>query len=331
MDIDSMRRQLPQAAPKSVLRYALKKHIDELGGERTVFKRVSASVAPDLLQAIMTPEMWEEYETSKRNKWAAECSCSVCKEVWYTGWISGPILKGICLVEGEDGLTYPCLDDYDPGIGTYIEVAPNDGFLCPYCSAVTTLTHAHFAEGYKTNNTYGIFAPVFLNANFHYWGDAYCRAARDAGYLGVRGNREQLDLSGTSIVGMEKAMFSNFDDEYRHVTPFFFAGAEAGTDQETKTKALIDRAIELGQNVLFSGHGVVKDGAAAGTMYESVSFMTNILAHLKEKVDAGLCVCTTWAEYVKDEAPELYAEWVEKKSRAEHNFVMKKLFAETAE
>ena len=52
--------------------------------------------------------------------------------------------------------------------------------------------------------------------------------------------------------------------------------------------------------------------------------MTNILAYLKEKVDAGLCVCTTWAGYVKDEAPELYAEWVEKKSRAEHKYLMEK-------
>ena len=150
MDIDSMCRQLPQSAPKSVLRYALKKHIDELGGERTVFKRVSASAAPDLLQALMTPEMWEEYETSKRNKWAAECCCSVCSEVWHTGWISGPILKGISLVEGEDGLTYPCLDDNYPGVGTYIEVAPNDGFLCPYCAAVTTLTHASALRGGRT-------------------------------------------------------------------------------------------------------------------------------------------------------------------------------------
>lgn len=150
MDIASMCQQLPLSAPKSVLQYALKRHIDELGGERTVFKRVSVSVAPDLLRKIMTPEMWEEYETSRRSKWAAECSCSVCNEVWHTGWVSGPVLKAICLMEGEDGLTYPCLDDYDPGVGTYIEVAPNDGFLCPYCSAVTTLTHASALRGGRT-------------------------------------------------------------------------------------------------------------------------------------------------------------------------------------
>lgn len=188
---------------------------------------------------------------------------------------------------------------------------------------------AHFKQGMTTNNNFGIFAPSFLNANFHYWGDAYCKAGRDAGFLGVRGNRVQLDLAESSVGAIEKAMFSNFDDEYRHVTPFFFAGAEAGTDQETKTKGLIDRAIELGQNILFSGHGVVEDGSATGTMYESVSFINNILSYVKEKVDNGECVCTTWMGYIKDERPGLYAEWVEKKSRAEHNFIMNKMFVST--
>lgn len=150
MDINLMCQQLPKSAPKAVLRYALKKHLDDLGGERTVFKRVNISVVPDLLQEIMPPEMWEEYETSRRSKWAAECVCSVCGEVWHTGWVNGSFLKSIALVEGEDGLTYPCLDDYDPGIGTFIEVAPNDGFLCPFCSAVTTLTHASSIRGGRT-------------------------------------------------------------------------------------------------------------------------------------------------------------------------------------
>ena len=184
--------------------------------------------------------------------------------------------------------------------------------------------YAHFVEGYKTNNVYGIFAPSFLNANFHYWGDAYCRAGRDAGYLGVRGDRVQLNSS--NVEAAEKALFSNYDDEYRHVTPMFLYAAVADSAQETLVKDLIDRAIELGQNLLIASHAVTTEEEAESSMYTGETFMSNILAYVKEKVDAGEIVATTWAGYVKDVEPGLYAEWVEKKSRAEHKFLMEKMF-----
>lgn len=185
--------------------------------------------------------------------------------------------------------------------------------------------YKHFVEGYKTGNIYGIFCPTFLNANFHLWGDAYCKAGRDAGYLGIRGNRVQLDLNN-SIESMEKALFTNFDDEYRHVTPFFLAGAIADSEQQARTIAIIDRAIELGQNILISSHSITTEEGATDTMYTGEVFMENILSHVKEKVDAGLIKATTWIGYIKDVRPDLYAEWVEKKSRQEYNFLMNKQF-----
>lgn len=185
--------------------------------------------------------------------------------------------------------------------------------------------YKHFVEGYKTGNIYGIFCPTFLNANFHYWGDAYCKAGRDAGYLGIRGNRVQLDLN-SSVESMEKALFTNFDDEYRHVTPFFLAGAIADSEQQARTIAIIDRAIELGQNILISSHSITTEEGATDTMYTGEVFMENILSHVKEKVDAGLIKATTWIGYIKDVKPDLYTEWVEKKSRQEYNFLMNKQF-----
>lgn len=170
MDIALMCRELPTKGPDSVHRYTLKKHLDLLGGERTVFKRVSASMAPDLVAEIITPEIREEYETAKRGRWVTECHCSVCGEYYYTGWFSGPVMKGICLMVGEDGLTYPCMSDdaYDPAYGTYVEVGPNDGFLCPCCSTVTHLSHASALRGGRTwrllmmsVNNVGIYTTIF--------------------------------------------------------------------------------------------------------------------------------------------------------------------------
>lgn len=170
MDVEQICRELPTEGPDSVLRYALKKHMDLLGGECTVFKRVPGSITRDPFLEFMVPQMREEYETGRCGRYSAECSCSVCNEIWYTGWIAGPRMKGICLTEGEDGLTYPCQgdDSFDPGFGTYVEVAPGDGFLCPCCSSVTTLRHASALRGGRTwrllmmsVDNVGIYTTVF--------------------------------------------------------------------------------------------------------------------------------------------------------------------------
>lgn len=150
MDRKLMCQLLPKTGPDTVLRYTLKTHLDQLGADVTVFKRVSATVAPNLMQALMGPKEWEEYETKKKTIWAAECSCTVCNETYYTDWVSEAGQKGIGLIEGPDGCTYPSLDDYDPGEGTYIEIGQNDGFLCPYCAAVTVLRHASSLRGGRT-------------------------------------------------------------------------------------------------------------------------------------------------------------------------------------
>jgi len=150
MDTKIMCQQLPRKGPEAVLRDTLKKHIDQLGGEITVFKRVHITVAPKITDMVITPEIQEEYETRKKAVYAAECCCTVCNEVYYTDWITEGRHKGIGLIEGEDGLTYPSLDDYDPGVGTYIHLSSGDGFLCPYCSAVTTLKHKSAIGGGRT-------------------------------------------------------------------------------------------------------------------------------------------------------------------------------------
>lgn len=139
MDKKLMCAELPKEAPGHILDMVLKKHLDELGGQRTIYKRVNVVQYPELTQ-IMTPDDWDEYYTQRRNRWAAECTCTVCGDTWHTQWRGGP-LKAILIAQGEDGLTYPCIDEEDSWPGSVIEVAGNDGFLCPICNCVTTLTH----------------------------------------------------------------------------------------------------------------------------------------------------------------------------------------------
>ncbi len=138
MDTTIMCTKLPTEAPEQILDMALNKHISELGGELTLYKRVSIEEASELAM-LMTPEAWAEYYTLRRNRWAAECTCTICGETWHTSWHGGP-LKSIIIIDGEDGITYPCLseEDGDP----IVEVSSNDGFLCPMCGNPTTLQHA---------------------------------------------------------------------------------------------------------------------------------------------------------------------------------------------
>lgn len=150
MDKEWMCRELPKKGPSQILRYTLNKHLDQLGGQMTVFKRISATLAPRLMDMLITPEMAEEYETKKRSAWVAECNCTVCNMTYHTDWVTEAGHGGIGLIEGEDGLTYPCLDDYDPFFGKYMQLGDGDGFLCPECSSVTTLKHRSKMSGGRT-------------------------------------------------------------------------------------------------------------------------------------------------------------------------------------
>lgn len=168
MDKKLMCQELPKEGPDHILTYTLKKHLDQLGGQLTIFKRVSATLVPMITDMLITPEKAEEYETRKKNAWVAECTCTVCEETYHTDWITECGEKGIGLIEGEDGLTYPCLDEYDPSVGTYIQLGEGDGFLCPFCSAVTTLKHkAKMANGrtwrllISSVENVGIYTTVF--------------------------------------------------------------------------------------------------------------------------------------------------------------------------
>ena len=135
--------------PDNVLRWTMKKHLAQLGADVTVFRRVSITLAPDI-KRTMRPEDWEEYETKTKRSWVAQCDCAVCGNTYYTDWVNTARHKGIALIEGPDGCTYPSIDDHDPQEGSCIEIGEGDGFLCPYCAAVTHLRHASRLRGGRT-------------------------------------------------------------------------------------------------------------------------------------------------------------------------------------
>ena len=214
MDKKWMCQELPKRGPDQILRYTLNKHLDQLGGQMTVFKRISATLAPRLMDWVITPEMQEEYETQKCSVWAAECSCTVCNMTYYTDWVTNAGHKGIGLIEGEDGLTHPCLDDYDPSFGNYMQLGDGDGFLCPECSSVTTLKHRSKMSGGRTwrllissVDNIGMYTTIF------YWLVSRSIDADGCVYSGIEPWQAYVIDEGGML---RRFIYSSYTEEWRY-------------------------------------------------------------------------------------------------------------------
>lgn len=139
MDREKICKALPTEAPLEIEDAAYDDHLSDMGGHMTLYKRVSMTIAQDI-KKTMCPQDWDEYYDNLKNRWVAECTCTACGDTWHTGWYGGP-LKSIIVVEGDDGQTYPLLDEESASPGDIMALSSNDGFLCPICGTATTLTH----------------------------------------------------------------------------------------------------------------------------------------------------------------------------------------------
>ena len=163
-----MCRLLPVQAPREVEEFAFREYFKDLGGHITIYKRASITEYP-MLKKTMCPEDWDEYYDQAKSKWVAECSCTACEETWHTAWSGGP-LKSMFVISGEDGTTYPCYPGDSPEEGTTIEVASNDGLLCPICNENTTLLHiSRVRSGFMRRLLIMAVGNVGIYTTIFYW------------------------------------------------------------------------------------------------------------------------------------------------------------------
>lgn len=140
MNIEEFIKQLPEKPDPNILSWVMSCDKDELGGEATLFSRQPLILTPDMLR-IMDMFSYEDYEKNTRHVWGAVCTCSVCGEEYTARFISVGRLKirGIGLIEGEDGQLYEGYSDDCPGM---VEIAEGDSFFCPVCGEKTKLIHS---------------------------------------------------------------------------------------------------------------------------------------------------------------------------------------------
>lgn len=112
-----------------------------LGEALILFNRESVELA-DHIKQTMCAEDWAAWERSRRRRWGARCTCSICNNDFIAGWVSrerlGRRIHGIRLAGGEDGMVYDgYVDADDLDAETYMA---GETIACPCCYALGTLT-----------------------------------------------------------------------------------------------------------------------------------------------------------------------------------------------
>ena len=141
MDKEIMRQLLPEKPPEGMLRWVRTQCPDDIKDEYTVFVNE---------RGRQMPQMWELMDnwTVGKSTWRTFCTCTACKESYYTKKVPG--YRAFIMAEGEDGAFYTapegeCLDGVN-----YIPVEEGDEMNCPFCGSKTKVIHASSLRGGRT-------------------------------------------------------------------------------------------------------------------------------------------------------------------------------------
>lgn len=141
MDKEWMAKQLPEEPPEELLRWVKFYLRDEIGPEFLVFHAERVSVQPTF------GEILEHNSTApRRTEWAAFCSCTACREDFYTQKVPG--LDAVCFTAGDDGMLYTL----EPGeTAAEMQTAMAGEILdCPLCGSRVELIHSRELRGGRT-------------------------------------------------------------------------------------------------------------------------------------------------------------------------------------
>lgn len=120
-----------------------------LGENLILFHRESVLTEDaSLFFRTMCPEDWIKYEATRKRRWGARCTCSMCGEDFITGYSKCNSTPGIVITEGEDGQPY---EGYaEPGL-TGVEYFEGDLVTCPRCLFLGTLTRRSALRSGRTH------------------------------------------------------------------------------------------------------------------------------------------------------------------------------------
>lgn len=201
--------------------------------------------------------------------------------------------------------------------GSYSGWAENEG-MRPTSMDDETCYDAWFEHGqrmFALNNVYGIYAPSTVHCNAFKSGEVYQKAMIDAGFLCVRTDAKYLSAGATYL-----NEFVFFDGEdYREITPYYLGDCwDASDGQIAAAKQVLSHCVRTGQNCMIMMHTIMESGYdhSADTLNVGYDAIEELLKTIKEYVDSGKLKCSTTAEFVKEVAPNVHAEWYEKRKQS---------------
>lgn len=122
-----------------------------LGENLILFHRESVETADESLYLrTMDAEAWERYESSRKRRWGARCTCSMCGEDFIAGYSRRKSTPGIVLTEGDDGAVYEGFAE--PGLSS-IEYFEDQPVQCPRCAFYGNLTRRSALRSGRTYQT----------------------------------------------------------------------------------------------------------------------------------------------------------------------------------
>lgn len=201
--------------------------------------------------------------------------------------------------------------------GSYSGWAENEGTR-PTSMDDETYYNAWFEHGqrmFALNNVFGIYAPSTVHCNTFKSGEIYQRAMLDAGFLCVRTDAKSLSAGATYL-----NEFSFFDGEdYREITPYYLGDCwDANSGQIASAKQVLSHCVRTGQNCMIMMHTIMESGYdhTNDTLNVGYDAIEELLKNIKEYVEAGKLKCSTTAEFMKEVAPTIHAEWYEKRKQS---------------
>ena len=149
MDREWIRERLPHTPSEEMLRWVRMSCGDELGEEYLIFRgervRIRPTMAEILERECLPRDRWE---------WAAYCTCTACREDFYTQKVPG--YDAIRLAVSEDGCSYPLEpgEVYPAGeyqdVVTLEEAHSGETLYCPMCGNNVKLIHSKYLRGGRT-------------------------------------------------------------------------------------------------------------------------------------------------------------------------------------
>lgn len=190
MDLEWIKRNLPEEPPKGMLGWAEATLTDDLGEDYTVMEGVRISESPvmqDLMDNIIVGKAI----------WAERCYCNVCEEEYIAKKVPGMDAFYTCI--WEDGTEHYMMPESDLGDEYQISINQHgDEIDCPICGAKTILVHSKRIRGGRTKQiqvstlqTIGKYTAVLywlVKHTVEEWGCSYYEVEpRYAYVIGERG------------------------------------------------------------------------------------------------------------------------------------------------